>query len=147
VAGIKAIETMRVKEKIVESPRIPRTTMDRTSGGMAIMISINFKNDLSSLPPKYPAVKPARIPNIVDRIEVSKATMRMERLPYTILARISRPRLSVPNKCPLVPGGAIWLFESIAVYVYGTSCGPIKAKTSQKIMIAIPTIAKGCFFN
>ena len=74
------------------------------TNGITCQVSMNRLIKVSTHPPKYPAMPPRVTPTNTEIVVTTIATVNDKRIPKVTRVKMSRPKSSVPNQCPLVPG-------------------------------------------
>ncbi|MNF79386.1 hypothetical protein D3C84_615980 [compost metagenome] len=102
--------------------------------GKALRISSTRIIRLSTRPPMKPEAAPYRVPMMTATTAPMMPTMSEMRPPSRVRTNRSRPRLSVPNQCPVSMSGAACMApQSGSSKVYWDRCGP--TITARPIMV------------
>ena len=80
------------------------TAMKTGSGGIDSCTSAMRMRTASTQPPNSPLTTPTVQPTTTDRLTTPSATSNEVLMPPPTQASTSRPRASVPSRCPPAPG-------------------------------------------
>ena len=138
--GTLAIPMERITFSI-PAPRAVISIKANNVKGNADIPSITRMIIISTFPPAYPEIKPARIPITAPTAIPPTATIKETRPPWINLASKSLPKLSAPNGRPGVPGFAFTFKKSIAAGSTLYINGPTKENKVTNTTRIKPNIA------